>query len=124
MANIKTLKDNNNVTVYPQTTTDAVFGSNGETLTALLASKETRYIPVRYTLEVSKWSGGKYSFESTYPASQYNLDIEPDGDVMTAAQYEIFSSASLVGMMNENSIRALGTVPNINLPIILTVKPK
>lgn len=124
MANIKTLKDNNNVTVYPQTTTDAVFGSNGETLTALLASKETRYIPVRYTLEVSKWSGNKYSFEATYPASQYNLEIEPDGDAMTEDEYSAYSAGSFVGMMNENAIKCYGEIPAINLPIILTVKPK
>ncbi len=74
---------------------------------------------IKEVLHVSKWHDGKYSFEEDYPMDTYNLEVEPDGDRIAAAQYDAWSNAKVVGSSNENAMIALGTVPRVNIPVIL-----
>lgn len=76
------------------------------------------------TLSASGWSNGSYSFESTYPISQYDIDIQPDGDSITAEQLEAWSAAMLVGSITANKVRALGDVPTVDIPIIIKAMKK
>lgn len=75
---------------------------------------------VAKTLESSKWSGGQYSFESEYPATDYNLEIQLSFDA-TKEQVKAWASANINGgKIGENVVKANGVVPSINIPIILT----
>jgi len=77
------------------------------------------------TLSASGWSGKTYSgLQTQYPAASYDLEIEPNGDSCTAAQYAAWGAAQLVGSATSNVLTALGTVPTVNIPIIIKVTPK
>lgn len=89
-----------------------------------LADKQAKATTVTSTLLAATWSNGTYSFESTYPSSSYDILIEPDGNTLTADQYAAWSKAQIVGNSATNVIKALGTVPAINIPIQIRVIPK
>lgn len=89
-----------------------------------LADKQAKATTVTSTLLAATWSNGTYSFESTYPNSGYDILIEPDGNTLTADQYAAWSKAQIVGNSATNVIKALGTVPTINIPIQIRVIPK
>ena len=72
------------------------------------------------TLLAANWSAGEYSFESTYPADEYDLTVEVS-DQATAGQYDAFVAGNIVGSL-DNIIKALGTVPTVDIPIILTIR--
>lgn len=76
------------------------------------------------TLAVASWSNGVYSFESTYPNASYNIDVEPDGYTITDAQFKAWNEAKIVGNSNGNTIKALGTVPTVAIPIVVRATPK
>lgn len=76
---------------------------------------------VAMTLNASGWSNGVYSFNSSYPFGQYDLTVEVS-DTATTAQYEAFAAGEIVGSATNNTIKALGVVPTMNIPIILTVR--
>lgn len=65
-----------------------------------------------------------YSLESLYPSTSYDVSIEPNGAMITSAQYEAWSKAQILGNPDENTIRALGTVPTVDIPVVLTVTSK
>lgn len=79
---------------------------------------------VKSTLSASGWSSGVYSFESTYPNASYDISIEPNGATITTEQYEAWSKAQVLGNPDANTIKALGTVPTVDIPIVLSVVPK
>lgn len=83
--------------------------------------KEKRTI-ITDTLTVANWSNKEYSFEVIYPADQYDIDVELNGDSATADQYNAWASAKLVGEVASNKIKALGTVPTVAIPVVLVVK--
>lgn len=77
------------------------------------------------TLTASNWSGSTYSaLQTTYPAASYDIEIEPNGDSCTSAQYAAWGAAQLVGSATTNVLTALGTVPTVNIPIIIKVTAK
>lgn len=78
------------------------------------------------TLAAASWSNaGVYSaLQTNYPAASYDLEIEPNGDSITTAQMEAWSAAQMVGSATTNTIKALGTVPTVDIPIILKYTPK
>lgn len=76
------------------------------------------------TLAVASWSSGAYSFTSTYPDASYDIAVEPDGNSITAAQYEAWTNAKIVGNSASNTIKALGTVPTVAIPVVIRVMPK
>lgn len=79
---------------------------------------------VKSTLSASGWSNGVYSLEPTYPNASYDISMEPNGATITAEQYEAWSKAQVLGNPDSNIIKALGTVPTVDIPIVLSVTPK
>lgn len=76
------------------------------------------------SLYANNWNSRLYSFETTYPNTDYDLEIEPDGDSATAAQISAWNSAKMVGSATTNVLKALGTVPSVDIPVILKVVTK
>lgn len=79
---------------------------------------------VSSTLAVASWSNGVYSFTSTYPNASYDIAVEPDGNSITAEQYEAWINAKIVGNSASNTIKALGIVPTVAIPVVIRVMPK
>lgn len=71
------------------------------------------------TMLASAWSGNVYSFENSYPRSTYNIEIYLDGDNITSGQKSAFGAAEIVGSLSGNTVKALGEVPTVNIPIIV-----
>lgn len=59
-------------------------------------------------------------FERTYPASRYDLTIEPS-DECSIEQYYAWSDAQIVGSATSNNLKAYGTVPAVTIPLIIGV---
>lgn len=76
------------------------------------------------TLSRNGWNNKVYSFESAYPSTEYDVEIEPDGDNVTSAHLDALSAARLVGSSTSNVVKAIGTVPTIDIPIIIRVVRK
>lgn len=88
----------------------------------LQSTKENKRTLVTSTLSTSGWSNGVYSFESTYPNATYDLEqIQPNG---TAEQLEAWGDAMIVGNSSGNTIIARGTVPTVDIPIMMYVRRK
>ena len=75
------------------------------------------------TLYQTYWQGDRYSFESQYPFSRYDLEIEIS-DTASVEQYEAWCKAGVVGSSSTNSIRAFKEIPKMNIPVILKVVSK
>lgn len=73
---------------------------------------------VEYTMLASGWSNSEYSFESEYGVA-YNIDIEPSS-ACTEEQLSAWSEAKMCAVFDSNVVKAMGTVPTIDIPIILT----
>ena len=76
------------------------------------------------TLAASSWSEGVYSFEGMFHNEEYNLEIAVNGDSITTEQLEAFNGAQIVGSATTNIVKALGTIPTIDIPIIITAVKK
>lgn len=80
---------------------------------------------VSYTLAASGWSSNTYSgLQTTYPVAQYDISIQPDGDTITGTQYQAGSDAKFVGSRTTNVLKALGTVPTVDIPVLVTLTSK
>lgn len=75
------------------------------------------------TLLASNWSGSTYSFEATYPAANYDVEVGPDS-TCSEAQLSAYNEAKLVGSYSTNVLTAFGTVPTIDIPIFVKVVSK
>ena len=95
----------------------------GKLVDAFLAQQAIRQTVVQSTLESSKWSNNEYSFETLYPSTTYHLKVDLDADIATSAQKEAYVAAQLCGSKT-NKIHCLGTVPSIDIPIVLAVRRK
>lgn len=86
-----------------------------------LTNKPTTTIGLDALL-ASEWSSsGTYSFDSSYPYGFYDVTIEIDSSA-TDAQIEAWAEAKIVGSYNSNIFTAKGTIPKVDIPIILTVQ--
>lgn len=76
-------------------------------------------------LKSSKWDATTktYSFESTYPNANYDIEIALDSTA-TSEQAEAFNDAQIVGSATSNVIKAYGDVPTVDIPIIIKVVEK
>lgn len=72
----------------------------------------------------ANWSNNIYSFENTYPFATYNIEIELNGDTCTVEQMNAWSDAKILGSATSNTIKAMGNVPAIDIPIIVKVAQK
>lgn len=78
------------------------------------------YLPTfsQYTISASGWSDGIYSFESNFPSWRYDIEIELDSTA-TEAQVEAWSSAKPTAVFDTNTMKALGDVPTVDIPVIV-----
>lgn len=72
----------------------------------------------QYTILTSGWSSGVYSFESDFPNATYDIEIELDSTA-TESQVEAWSSAKVTSVYNTNTMKALGDVPTVDIPVIV-----
>ena len=77
------------------------------------------------TLLASSWDSAAktYSFEADYPKATYDLEIALDSTA-TSEQAEAFNGAQIAGSATSNIIKAYGTVPTVNIPVVLKVVKK
>ena len=77
------------------------------------------------TMSTNSWnsSAKTYSFETAYPFANYNISIEL-ADTATDAQITAWSEAKILGSATANVATAKGSVPTVDIPIILTAIPK
>ena len=78
------------------------------------------YLPIfsQYTISVSGWSNGVYSFESDFPSWRYDIEIELDSTA-TESQVEAWSNAKVTAVFGTNTMKALGDVPTADIPVIV-----
>lgn len=72
----------------------------------------------QYTILTSGWSSGVYSFESDFPSATYDIEIELDSTA-TESQVEAWSSAKVTSVFGTNTMKALGDVPTVDIPVIV-----
>jgi len=79
---------------------------------------------IETTMSASKWNSGLYSFEATYHFATKDIEIFL-APTATAEQFAAWTGASIgTGSMTENTAKAFGTVPTIDLPIVIKVVNK
>ena len=78
---------------------------------------------VNVTMPHGSWSNSQYSFEDTYPNAKYNISVSV-ASTATFAQFDAFGKAKIVGNATTNVIKALGTVPTIDIPVMLKITRK
>lgn len=90
----------------------------------ILNSKENEPDWVEAIIPASGWQNGVYSFENTYPWSRYDLEIQLNYTT-TIEQYTAASKAGFVmGSNQKNTLKCLGRVPEVDIPIMLRVVTK
>ena len=72
----------------------------------------------QYTILTSGWSSGVYSFESAFPSATYDIEIELDSTA-TESQVEAWSNAKPTAVFGTNTMKALGDVPTVDIPVIV-----
>ena len=77
------------------------------------------------TLLASSWdsTAKTYSFEANYPVATYDIEIALDSTA-TTVQAEAFNGAQIVGSATSNIIKSYGTVPTVDIPVIIKVVTK
>ena len=83
-----------------------------------VADKSNKPTFSQYTILTSGWSSGVYSFESAFPSATYDIEIELDSTA-TESQVEAWSSAKVTSVFNTNTMKALGDVPTVDIPVIV-----
>ena len=76
-----------------------------------------------FTLLASGWVDSQYSFETTYPSADYDIEIAVDSSA-TLEQVRAFNSAMITGNVATNIVKCYGSVPTVDIPIILKVVAK
>ena len=109
----------NNHTVNSDVPTDAKFTDTIVDITG--KANKTTYS--EKTLLATTWVNATYSFETDYPVANNDVVIEPSATI-TSDQYKAWGKAKIVGSSTDNKLTALGTVPTINIPVIMGVTSK
>lgn len=89
-----------------------------------VSNKQNKHTLTTSALLSSGWSNQTYSFETQYPNTTYDIEIEPNGDSITDTQYAAWGAAQLVGSASSNVLTAVGEVPAVDIPIIIKVVVK
>ena len=111
-AYIKDLLDYNGNIIYPRTKAEAIFDADGNIFTPYKATFS------QYTILASGWSDNIYSFETNYPSASCDIEIELDSTA-TESQAEAWSNAKLTAVFGTNTMKALGDVPTVDIPVIV-----
>lgn len=109
-------------------TFEALFGS-GKLIALMLGTNDEimsigfpYYSPEfsQYTILSTGWNADTkvYSFEAGFPSGLYDIEIELDSTA-TEAQVEAWSSAKVTSVFNTNTMKALGDVPTVDIPVIV-----
>lgn len=90
-----------------------------------ISGKQNKPIVSTVTMAAAGWDSAAkiYSFENTYPAASYDIEIEPDSTI-TDEQLEAWCAAKIVGNRTANKAVAKGDVPTVDIPIIIKVVAK
>ena len=83
-----------------------------------VADKSNKPAFSQYTILTSGWSSGVYSFESDFPSATCDIEIELDSTA-TESQLEAWSSAKVTSVFGTNTMKALGDVPTVDIPVIV-----
>ena len=94
------------------------LASEVQTSLNAVADKSNKPTFSQYTILTSGWSSGVYSFESSFPSATYDIEIELDSTA-TESQVEAWSSAKVTSVFNTNTMKALGDVPTVDIPVIV-----
>ena len=78
---------------------------------------------VNFTMTHGSWSNSQYSFEDTYPNAKYNISVSV-ASTASSAQFDAFGKAKIVGNATTNVVKALGTVPTQDIPVMLKITRK
>ena len=78
---------------------------------------------VNVTMTHGSWSNSQYSFEDTYPNAKYNISVSV-ASTASSAQFGAFGKAKIVGNATTNVVKALGTVPTQDIPVMLKITRK
>ena len=78
---------------------------------------------VNVTMTHGSWSNSQYSFEDTYPNAKYNISVSV-ASTASSAQFDTFGKAKIVGNATTNVVKALGTVPTQDIPVMLKITRK
>lgn len=94
-------------------------------LQTTLNDKESKATWTTATIQASGWSNGSYSaLQTAYPHASYDIFVEPNGSSCTLAQMKAWAKAMLAANSNSNVLKALGTVPSVDIPVIVKVVAK
>ena len=77
-----------------------------------------------FTILANGWDEGEYSLENTYPYTRYDISGIVTAENATEAQRTAWREADCGGYESENVIVAHGTVPEIDIPVMLGVVDK
>lgn len=93
-----------------------------EAVRTALNGKSNKPSYVKTTLTAANWNKTtkSYSFESTYPYAQYDIEIAY-AKTCTSAQLDAWNGAMLAGDIESNIVTALGDVPTVDIPIVMEV---
>ena len=83
-----------------------------------VADKSNKPTFSQYTILTSGWSSGVYSFESDFPNATCDIEIELDSTA-TESQVEAWSSAKPAAVFGTNTMKALGDVPTVDIPVVV-----
>lgn len=75
------------------------------------------------TMTSGGWSNSQYSFEDTYPNAKYNISVSV-ASTANSAQFDAFGKAKIVGNATTNVVKAVGTVPTVDIPVMLKITRK
>ena len=80
------------------------------------------YDPVflQKVVSAAAWSNGIYSFESDFANNFYDIEVELDSTA-TSEQLDAWSKAKPTAVFGTNTMKALGDVPTIDIPVIVKV---
>lgn len=79
---------------------------------------------VEVIMEPGKWSEKVYSFEDTYPASQYDFTLELKYECTPQEEDAYYKASMRGGDVTVNRVRARGIQPTINIPVVLKLTKK
>ena len=94
------------------------FSEDSDTILEIVQGKANKTEVVEGVLAVAGWSGDTYSFENTYPSDTYDIEIALN-NIASSYQVGLFNSAQIVGSATTNVVKAFGTVPTADIPIII-----
>lgn len=113
------------VVVHKFTTDDNNLMLNGKILATEDYVNKFKPTTTITTLTASNWdsTAKTYSFESTYPSANYDIEVDIDGDRCTDEQLNAWIAAKPLSS-STNKIVAKGDIPTVDIPVILTITPK